>query len=190
MDWKSQLRSLEEGEQWDVAIELLQNIIRAYPEDMDPYICMNFLLMDLLVEEDYDQSKRNDYQVLLKWYFYESYAKFSHNAEYLYFTAKTAEICEFFLGIDQRLYENMIEQAKTLDPNNPIYKENYYWSLREKNPVDPELIFYAKMVVEHNSPVKKYLETKGRIGRYLLGMKENWCKRVLRNAERLQKDAH
>ena len=84
----------------------------------------------------------------------------------------------------------MLKQAALLDIDSVLYQQDYYWDLSEKNPTDPELIAYAKMVLQPNSPIKQYLDTKGLIGDYILGMEENWCKRVLRNAERLQKDAH
>ena len=188
MDWKLQLLELEKQKKWDEAIELMQNVIKANPEDMDAYINMNYLLMNLLVEEDCDPSKQEDCETLLKWYFDESYTKFSNNAEYLYFMGRTAVMGEWFFGIDQEDYEAMIEKAKILEPENLIYKESYYWELSHENPLDPELIAYAKWVVKHNSPIRQYLSAKGSIGEYLLELKENWAKGVLENAQDFEKN--
>ena len=187
MDWKERLKELDKKKQWDEAIVLMQNVIRANSQDMDAYISINFLLMDLLVEEDCDPSKEQDYQTLLKWYFDESYAKFSDNAEYLYFTGKTAVMSPWFFGIDENDYEAMLEQAHNIEPENVIYKENYYYKLNRINPLDPELIAYAKMVLQPDSSVKKYLLTKGIIGGYILGMKEGWCECILYAAQLLEK---
>lgn len=182
MNWKAQLRVLENAKQWDAAIDFMKNIIKEHPNDMDAYIFMNYLLMNLVVEEDYDRSKQDNYIALIKWYFDESYAKFSDNPEYLYITAKTAVMCESFYGISVKDYEKMIEKAKDLDPNNLVYKENYYWGLSKIDPKNPELIAYAKLILSANSPIREQLKSKGAVGEYLLMLKENWCKDVLANA--------
>jgi hypothetical protein len=180
--WKERLKSLEEAKQWDFAIDFMQKVIKENPDDIDAYMFMNFLLMDLLVEEEHDKSKNDYYETLAKWYFDESYAKFSDNPEFLYITAKTAGISEWYFGIDVKDYEAMIQKAQRLDPNNLVYKESYYWNLRDKNPRDPELIAYAHLILSEDSPLKKQLQSKGSVGEYLLGIKENWCKEVLYNA--------
>jgi hypothetical protein len=182
MSWKEELAYLEKTKQWDVAIDFMQKVIKEHPDDMDAYLCINFLLMDLLVEEEHDMSKDPNYITLSKWYFEQSYAKFSENPEFLYIAAKTASICELFCGINTEAYEAMLEKAKKLKSDNLLYNESYYWNLRDKNPKDPELIAYARLVLSANSPVKKQLQSKGSVGEYLLGMKENWCKEVLYNA--------
>lgn len=164
----------------------MQQIIKDNPDDMDAYMFINFLLMNLVVEEDYDRSKQDNYIALIKWYFDESYKKFSDNPEYLYMTAKTAVMCESFYGIDVEDYEQMIEKARMMDPNNLVYKESYYWDLQNKDPKDPELITYAKIVLSENSPVKQQLQLKGILGEYIWGMKQNFCKDILSYAE--QKD--
>lgn len=51
----------------------MKNIIEQNPNDLDTYLEMNCLLMNLLVEEDYDKNKHEYYANLLKKYFIESY---------------------------------------------------------------------------------------------------------------------
>ncbi len=181
MHWKQQLKNLELENKWGNAIELLLQVIKENPEDMDIYIFMNYLLMNLLVEEDYDDSKYDYYATLIKWCFDESYAKFSHNAEYLYLTAKTAVMSEWLFGISVKDYQQMIERAKQLDPDNLIYKEDYYWELYRKDPENPKLIAYIKIISSENYPIKAQLKTKGSLGEYVLGLKENWAKNILKN---------
>lgn len=182
-DWKKYLRALEEIKEWDFAIDFMKGVIKENPDNKDAYMFMNYLLMNLLVEEDFDREKEYYYRTLTKQYFDESYAKFSGDAEYLYITGKTAVMGEWFFGIDQPDYEAMIEKAKQLEPDNLVYKENYYWQLSEKNSKDPELIAYAKAILSKNSPIKEQLATKGAVGEYLLMLKEYWCNMVLKNAE-------
>ena len=76
MNWKEKLRRLEKTKQWDRAIEFMETVIRKNPDDVDAYIYMNYLLMNLLVEEKHDESKHDYYEFLAKKYFDESYAKF------------------------------------------------------------------------------------------------------------------
>lgn len=181
MQWKEHLRNLEHKQDWDEAIAFMQQIIKDNPNNMDAYLFMNYLLMNLLVEEDYDRTKEHHYRRLLKQYFDESYTKFSDNAEYLYLTGKTAVMCELLFGIDVKDYEAMIEKAKKLDPSNLVYKENYYWELKEKNPKHPELIEYCKLVLSDDSPIKEQLKTKGALGEYLLELKTRFAEGVLWN---------
>jgi hypothetical protein len=184
MYWKEKLKSLEKAKQWDYAIAFMQNIIKENPNDMDAYMCMNYLLMNLLGEEDYDDSKLDYYSKLTKWYFDESYTKFSENPEYLYITAKTAVMGPWFFGIDQLDIEKMIEKSQQLDPENLVYKESYYWDLSEKNSTSKELINYCNIILSEDSVVEKQLKDKGAVGEYLLELKKNWCEGVLENIER------
>ena len=50
MEWKESLRKLERNKQWDEAIEFMQEVIAQNQDDMDAYIAINYLLMNLIVE--------------------------------------------------------------------------------------------------------------------------------------------
>ena len=50
---KSHIRTLELTKQWDLAIEFMKHVIDKNPDDMDAYISINQLIMNLLIEEDY-----------------------------------------------------------------------------------------------------------------------------------------
>jgi len=182
MSWKVKLRELEEYKQWDKAIEFMQGIIKENPNNKDAYIFMNYLLMNLLVEEEYDRSKKESYMNLTKWYFDESYAKFSEDPEFLYITGKTAVMGPWFFGIDREDQEAMIEKSRRIEPNNLVYNEPYYWGLSGKDPKNQELISYAKLVLSENSPIEKQLKLKDAVGEYLLEIKQRWAEDILRNA--------
>jgi len=182
MTWKERLRKLELSKQWDDAIQFMQSVIRDYTDDVDAYICMNYLLMNLLVEEDHDRNKSDYYEMLAKKYFNESYAKFSNSAEYLFFTGTTAVMSEWYFGIDVADYERMLEKAMTLDPDNPLYKRTYYINLDEKIASDKEkMTQYAHITLAKNSPIQQQLETKGAVGEYILGLMTNWSLHLLGN---------
>jgi hypothetical protein len=68
MSWKKQLAGFEHRKEWDEAIELMQHVIAENSYDLDACLSMNYLLMNLLVEEDYNRRKL-DYCVgwLIRW---------------------------------------------------------------------------------------------------------------------------
>jgi len=135
---------------------------------LDAYIFINYLLMNLLVEENHDESKHDYYELLTKKYFDESYEKFSDNAEYLFFTATTAVFSEWFFDIDVEDYEKMFKDAIRLDPENPLYKSTEYRSLDIGIPKNKKIATsYAKKVLGKNSFIKKTLDSKGAVGEYI-----------------------
>lgn len=180
MNWKTELKKLEQNKLWDTAIELLQHVINEEPNNMEAYINMNYLLMNLLVEEKHDESKHSHYEKLTMKYFIASYEKFSNNPEYLFFTGITACMSEWYFGVELEEAEAMIQKSLKLEPENILYKWAYYGSLDiYQNANEKRIaIYYAKKILEKNSSLKKILETKGSIGSYLLDIMTNWSKKV------------
>ena len=170
MEWKKQLDVLEKAKAWDCAIVFMEDIIKKSPNNMDAYIFMNYLLMNLLVEEDYDESKYDFYVALAKKYFKESYAKFSDNLEYLYYTGTTAAMSEWFFDISDTQRDEMLEKARRENPEFPPVKFDYYWNVFEKDRDNKEALGYARLTLSEDSPIKKVLEPMGAIGKYLLNM--------------------
>lgn len=126
MFWKEKLKQLEKAKQWDFAIDFMQEIIAGNPNDMDAYMAMNYLLMNLLVEEQYDFSKHDYYAQILKEYFDKSYVKFSHNAEYLFYMGKIAFMSVWYFGMETENARAMVYEAMRLEPNNILYQDTYY----------------------------------------------------------------
>ena len=183
MNWKKQLRELELNGQWDRAIEFMQIVVEANPDDMDAYIYINFLLMNTLVEvgiDNYDVDNRDYYIELLKKYFDESYAKFSSNAEYLFCTGITAVFSEWFMGIEVEDYQRMLAKAMELEPGNLLYKKSYYIHLKSDIPSQQaEAIPYAKLILQEDSILAKEWEARGAIGEYLQDCQISWAKDIL-----------
>ncbi|HZW61447.1 MAG TPA: hypothetical protein VFF04_04420 [Candidatus Babeliales bacterium] len=182
MNWKEQLKILEQHKEWDLAIDLMKNVITENPNNVDAYLYMNYLLMNLLVEEDHDESKHDYYETLLKHYFEESYTKFSDNAEYLFYTGVTAYMSEWYMGLKDDEPQKMLDKAMLLDPNNLVFKRTYYIFLDLKNPKHINEVYnYANLVLEKNSPIRKALLQKGSLGEYIFGMMEHWSKDIIKN---------
>ena len=180
MNWKSQLKYLEDHKQWDTAIEFMQKIIKECPDDLTAALYMNFLLINLLVEEDYNEQKHDYYATLIKKYFHESYEKFSNNPEYLYYTGRIAFMSEWYFDISKEQAENMIFTAMNMEPNNLIYQWAYYSSNHEKDYKNPqEAIKYAQNVLDPNSEIQQILKTKGSLGEYVLDVMTGWAQRLM-----------
>jgi hypothetical protein len=153
------------------AIELLQIAINNNPDNLDAYLQINYLIMDILVEEDFSKTEDEYFAGLLKKYFTESYSKFLNNAEYLFYTGITAHLSEWHFGIDIREAETMLFEALKIEPENIIYKWGYYAYTDMSSVKDKEkAIILAKEIIAENSPYKAILESKGELGKYILGI--------------------
>ena len=176
MSWKYELENLEKNKMWDSAIELMEKVIEEEPYDVDAAISMNYLLMNLLVEEDHDEAKHDYYADLAQKYFLASYHRFYNNAEYLYYTGRTACMSEWFFGIEMEDAIAMMQKAMQLEPNNIVYQ----WasdSLEDKD--QTAAISYAHIVLQDDSPIKKILKLKGALGNYLLNIMTNWAMDII-----------
>jgi hypothetical protein len=129
MHWKIELRRLELNQEWDCAIELMEKVIKDNPTDVDGYIFIMFLIKNLLIEEDYNRSKRDFYTYTLKQYFDCSYTKFKHNAEYLFCSGWIACMCPWYFGITEEDADKMINQSLEFEPHNLVYKSGGYREL-------------------------------------------------------------
>jgi tetratricopeptide (TPR) repeat protein len=179
MDWKNNLKQFEDKKKWDSAIELMENVIKDNPNSLEAYLNICYLLMNLLVEEDYDEKKHDYYAKLTKKYFDESHTKFTNNPEYLYFIGRIACMSEWYFGIEIEDANQMLKKATQLDPENLIYKWDYYASFSKENPFNPEVINYANIVLQANSPIAQLLNEKGSLGKYILGMMKHWSKNII-----------
>lgn len=179
MNWKDKLRKYENNKKWKLAIELIQNVINEEPNNLDAYLSAIYLLMNILVEEDYDIKQHDYYAGLIKKYFIESYSKFSFNSEYLFYIGKIAYMAEWYFDIEIEDAQKMMKEASNLDPTNLLYKWAYYVDLdmrilnNKKN-----MILYAKQVLSEPT-LKKELKSKGALGKYLLDMLEYWSKEAV-----------
>jgi len=197
MIWKEKVKILEQHDDFDVAVFFLEQVIKENPDDVDAYIFMLFRLMDTIVEHachfsnvsrtpvsdiksKYYDTKEDYYESLAKRYFKEGYAKFSDNAEFLFYVGITAAMSEWYFGIETQDYERMLDKALLLDPDNFLYKSLYYKGLdmkRESN--KEEVVKYAQEVLYHESRIKNIVADKGAAGECCLELTINWSKEIL-----------
>ncbi|GAA4789613.1 hypothetical protein GCM10023231_17020 [Olivibacter ginsenosidimutans] len=176
MDWKEQLSKLEQSKDWKSAIALIQETINQNSSSIDAYLSMNYLLMNLLVEEQYDPNGHDYYAGLLKKYFIESYAKFSNNPEYLFYIGQIACISEWYFDIEIEEAQSMMKKASELEPGSILYKWANYSGLDMRESSNKEkMIVYAKQTLSEPE-VKRELKSKGALGKYLWDSLEYWSK--------------
>ncbi len=181
--WKEVLKSCEDSKQWEKAIALMEDVIKQYPESVDAYLYMEYLLMNLLVEENYDENEAKNYEKLSKKYFNESFAKFSSNPEYLFYTGKMAFMSEWYFGIEIEDARAMLFKAMELEPKNQLYQWTHYLYLNKIGRENREsLMEYASLVLKEGSPIQEQLRGKGSLGFYLLELIVGWAKDVTHRA--------
>lgn len=176
MNWKIELSKLEESKNWNSSISLLDDLINKNDEDsLHAYLYLIYLLMNLLVEENYESENHNYYSNLIKKYFDESYIKYSNSSEYLFFIGIIASIAEWYLELEMEEVHLFLQRAANMEPNNILYKWGKLSSLdmREKNN-KIIVIKYAKNALL-NDNVKKELESKGSLGRYFYNTLKFWA---------------
>ena len=172
MSWKEELEQLEHDKDWKASIDLIKEVIKETPDDLDGYLLMNYLLMNLLVEEDYKRNKHDFYAGLLKKYFDESYSKFLNNPEYLFYTGVTAYMSEWYFDIEIHEATKMLKTAMSLSPENNLYKWGYYAFADMTNQQNKkQALKYAKEIIESGS--YNLLKSKGALGKYILELMFN-----------------
>jgi len=197
MHWKAQVQRLEIEEHFDVAIFLLEKVIKARPNDMDAYIFLMYRLMDTLVEgscywanvsrtdlrkikSNYYSSKHDIYWALLRNYFTTALSKFHANADFLYYAAHIATFAPWYAGInehDHEIIKGMFEKSKHLNPDNPLLKGGYEDDfLMAPTHNKEELITYVNNVIKENTQI---LGNMGSLGEYLLELKKSVMHNVL-----------
>lgn len=167
MCWKEQLKQYEYNKDWDAAISLMQVIIDDTPDELDSYLCMNYLLMDILVNEMYDNSKHGYYADLLKKYCLESYRRFSNNSEYLFYIGFIASMSEWYFGIEMEDVESMLKKATNLDSESLLYEWGYCCIPNQRAEVNTETKYSLSKQILENDMLMKNITKKGLLGEYL-----------------------
>ena len=170
MDWKKQLSDVEnhfgyhEKRDWKLAIELVKNLVKKYPHNVEVYIRAIYLIHNILVEEDYSCDEFDEMAILLKEYFDKSYSLFSENAEYLFFIGKILHIAEWYFGLeDTILATEMQKKAMEKEPYNLLYKWAYTLSCSEE-----KADYLANQLINHEKDNIDWLKRKGFPGKYVL----------------------
>ena len=121
MNWREEFFDLERKKDWENAIIFIEKVIAERKDEIDPYLYIQFLLMNILINEYFDEKNYENYIFLLRKYFNEGYQKFSENAEFLFYSAYIATFYQDYYGEDF-LTGDMFEKAIKIEPLNLIYR--------------------------------------------------------------------
>jgi len=171
MNWKEQLFEIEshfchhEQWSWKSAIELSKRLVEKYPNNVEVYVRVIYLIHNILVEENYTNDEHDEMAELLKEYFDKSYILFSENAEYLFFIGKILHIAEWYFGLeDDKLALEMQKKAMDKEPDNILYE----WAYRLSCSGDIINGYLANQLIEHDKEKVSWLRSKGFSGCYVL----------------------
>ncbi|PGH38364.1 MAG: hypothetical protein CRN43_15605 [Candidatus Nephrothrix sp. EaCA] len=171
MKWRDEIMDVEQKNDWRAAIELLE---RADGNRQELYLRVIFLLLDFVVEGQYTREEHDYAAKKLKDFFAESQAKFSHDAEYLFFAGIIIYIGEWYFGMDSvEPATSMLEKAMTAEPNNTLYEWGYYSRIdqRPEQNTDLKLRLSENLLFKETSKLD-WLRNKGLLGKYVLGTLE------------------
>lgn len=179
MNWREQLENYEHEKSWESAIELMGKIIKENPSSAEAYVRTMYLLLNILLEEDYPVEKHDSMANLLRNYFDESYPRFSDNAEYLFFMGYFISLAEWHFGQDDlTLADQMKEKASALEPDNILYE----WSWRFSQS-DPLAGYFVEQLLKYDVPKIEWLKSKGAPGAYILDVIDRTYKEYKRKAK-------
>lgn len=167
VNWKEELESLEDSRRWKDAVATVQNVIDQHPQDPEAYVRAIYLLLNLLLEEDYASHGFDDETLagMLKRYFDQSFQQFGNNAEYLFFTGYFMGLAEWYFGQETLdLSHQMLEKATQLEPENPLYEWAYRFVLGDER----SWSLCEKLISDSNRI--KWLDSRGSPGKYIINV--------------------
>ncbi|MBS1986912.1 hypothetical protein JST99_03205 [Candidatus Dependentiae bacterium] len=200
MHWKQQVQLLEQEASFDIAIFLLEKVVKNNPNDVDAYIFLLFRLREMWLEgsvywcnvskdplrdvkKEYYASKRDNYMAAAEKYFAESYHRFSENPEYLYYAAHILGHIAWYFGASDDLQSDLELRAVRMRYNAVLNMIDYYKELYDKEPNNVDVIKYAASIVNDPS-LQEQLATKGAAAEYVIGGEVSWAKKILEDAHK------
>ncbi len=174
--WKKELERYEKDQNWPVAIQLLEQVIRKNPSLVEAYVRMIYILHSIFIEQwckaqvgENDGSNNIDAtQLRLHYYFETSYKKFTEDAEYLFFMGRIICDSEKDFGVsDAEFGLKMLAKACEKEPENNLYKWAYFLSLPQQMD-ETKAHKLACYLYCHSAEEIKWLKSKGYPGERIL----------------------
>ena len=150
--------------------KLVDSFEIAQEKDLDAYLRISFLLLDFLVNSQYTEKEHNYYAGVLKKYFLESYQKYLHCPEYLFYIGFISSMAEWYFDMNIEEVRYMIKEAEQLEPQNILYKWGYYFIIDQRNEINTILKHQLSKQILENKSLIKGIRRKGLLGMYLEGM--------------------
>lgn len=183
-DWAVAVSKFESKRNVDRALHFPETKLYLLVNEVGQSVRVLFLMLDYLVEAKLTSETREEMSRRLKQLFDLSYERFSEDAEFLAFAGMMVTRGEWFF--DRRFEDGigMISEAVDLEPNNLTFKS--FLAVFEDQRLEHNVERKRKVLdlffsCEENT---KYLECKGAVGKYSLGILEETFLRVSSRVER------
>lgn len=176
-DWRKQLVKYENANEFDTAVNYMQYVIEIKPECLDVWLTFNYLLMNYLVEGEHGKFGVDYYSKLLRKYFHMSYEKYSNIPDYLFYTAITAYMSEWYMDLSVEDVDDMLEKALKMDVNNTLYLWGYYTYVSNDKASEYKSKSCACEILNDNVN-KQLIRSKGSLGVYILEIMDYQTKSV------------
>lgn len=173
-EWKKRISEIEKN--WDVmsAIEMVDSKrFNDSVEEAEMYLRVMFLILDALIEKNLSKEEETYFSEKIKDYFDNSYQKFSQNAEYLILTGMMMTRGEWYFEKSYDDAVKMMKKAVEIKPDNIICSSIYYVFEDQDLEVNSKIKFDALSEFFAEEANKRWLEDKGLLGEYILGIFEN-----------------
>lgn len=153
-NWESQLSLISE-KSWTDAIIYMESVVEELPNDKIAHVNLLFLIVYFLIHGDYTLEEHDIYTIKLQEYHKKSYHKFSTDNEYLFFLSVLISISEWHFEVTDLSTSQVIIEQLNDKTDNTLYK----WWLSKKNMDSKDL-----------KTQTRYLESKGLLGIYIIGL--------------------
>lgn len=165
MEWKKELKFLEDNKSWGDAVIFIERATERNPGDVEVYIRAIYLLLNLLLEEDYatHNLEHDRLAMMLKQDFDYSYGKFNGNAEYLFFIGYFMGLAEWYFGQNTLDFSHrMLKRAMEIQPENTLYEWAYKFVSGDESAghISKKLVSDAEKM--------HWLKSKGNPGEYMM----------------------
>lgn len=168
MRFENELELIEREKNVNQAIDFLNDKER---QNLDYYLRILFVLLDFLVEEQYTEEQYEFYSKKINEIFFQTKLEYFDNEEFLFFMGIMICMGDYIFGFDSfDEGTTMLEVAMKAKPDNPVFKWGAYVITDQRIDINTELKHHLSMQVLNNSQMVDWLQTKGLLGKYVLGM--------------------
>ena len=169
--YTNEITSIEESENWLGAISLLHI---QEENNLNVTIRGIFVIAYFLVEGQYNSSEYLYMTENLQDIYKKAKIKFQDNCQFMFFSAITIYLGEWYFNLEIEIAEQMLAAAKNLEPNNILYEWGYIAYINRNCNVNKELKLKLSEQLLFKDPASiSLLKELGLMGRYIIGILEN-----------------
>ena len=169
--YTNEINIIEQSDNWLGAISLLRN---QEISNVNVTVRGLFVIAYFLVEGQYNSSEYKYMTENLQDFYNKAKIKFTNNSQFLFFSAITIYLGEWYFNLEIDIAEQMLEKAKNLEPNNILYEWGYIAYINQNSNVNTKLkLELSEKLLYKTTESLILLQEFGSIGSYIKGILEN-----------------